>query len=134
MPAAPRFPDALRRVFAEAFRVADVAEPLASFDETTPAAAASRVMADAGYDAAGVRRGGHVWGYVEAPLPDSGPCGAAAVAIPATRPNAVTNTRGAATSPRTAAASGADSGSTAAGSIATAAAPHGPESGSGAST
>ena len=79
MPTPPRIPDGLRRVFADAFRVADIAEPLASFDEAAPAAEAARLMAAEGYDAVGIRRGGRVWGFAEAPLPADGPCGAAAV-------------------------------------------------------
>jgi hypothetical protein len=77
----PELSGGSRRVFAEAFRVADVAEPLASFDETTPAADVERFLDGAGFDVAGVRRGGHVWGFVGRPLPGAGPCGAAASPI-----------------------------------------------------
>jgi CBS domain-containing protein len=77
----PAIPDAVRRVFADAFRVADLAEPLASFDESTLAAEVGRFLDGNGFDVVGVRRGGHVWGYVGHPLPEAGPCGAAAVPL-----------------------------------------------------
>ena len=72
-------PDGVRRIFAEGFRVADVAEPLASFDDATPAGDVGRFMDGAIFDVVGVRRGGQVWGFVERPLPDAGPCGIAAM-------------------------------------------------------
>jgi hypothetical protein len=75
----PLVPDGIRRVFAEGFRVADIAEPLASFDDTTPAADVERFAAAADFDVVGVRRGGMVWGFAERPLPETGPCGPAAV-------------------------------------------------------
>jgi hypothetical protein len=71
-------PDGVRRVFAQGFRVADVAGPLASFDEATPAAEVGRSLDAAHADVAGVRRDGQVFGFVERPLPDYGPCGDAA--------------------------------------------------------
>src|SRR4051812_47588754 len=77
----PGIPDGFRRVFAEAFRVADIAEPLASFDETTPAGDVARFLEGANLDVAGVRRGGHVWGFVERPLPADRPCGAGATPL-----------------------------------------------------
>ena len=73
-----QFPDGVRRVFAEAFRVADIAEPLASFDESTPSPDVMQFLEKANCEVAGVRRAGQVWGFVACPLPDAGPCGAAA--------------------------------------------------------
>jgi CBS domain-containing protein len=85
----PQIPDGVRRIFDEGFRVADVAEPLASFDEATPAEDVGRFMDEANFDVVGVRRGGQVWGFVERPLSAAGPCGAAAVPFdgPATLPD-----------------------------------------------
>src|SRR5262245_7599853 len=60
-----RIPDAVRRVFAETFAVGDVAEPLASFDASIPAAEALAFMKDNDFDVLGVRKDGHVVGYVE---------------------------------------------------------------------
>jgi hypothetical protein len=71
----------LRRLFAEGFRVADLAEPLASFDEATPAGEVGRFMEEANFDAVGVRRAGRVWGFAEGPLSGDGPCGALAKPI-----------------------------------------------------
>jgi hypothetical protein len=82
-PKRPPIPEAFRRVFSEAFRVGDVAEPLASFDETAPAADVGRFLDGANYDVGGVRRGGHVWGFAARPLPPDGPVGAAATPIDA---------------------------------------------------
>lgn len=79
MTSEPQIPDGVRRIFAEAFRVADVAEPLASFDESTPAADVGKFLDAANFDVAGVRRAGHVCGFVERPLPEAGLCSAAAV-------------------------------------------------------
>jgi hypothetical protein len=85
----PLIPEGVRRIFAEGFRVADIAEPLASFDEATPAGVVGRFMDEANFDVVGLRRGGQVWGFVERPLPDTGPCGEAATpfAAPAVLPD-----------------------------------------------
>lgn len=77
----PLIPEGVRRIFAEGFRVSDVAEPLASFDEATPAGDVGRFMDGANFDVVGVRRGGQVWGFAERPLPDTGPCGDAATPL-----------------------------------------------------
>jgi CBS domain-containing protein len=77
----PLIPGGVRRIFAEGFRVADVAEPLASFDEATPAADVGRFMSGANFDVVGVRRDGQVWGFVERLLPETGPCGVAATPL-----------------------------------------------------
>lgn len=58
-------PDGIRRIFTESFRVADIAEPLTSFDESTDAGIVARFMDAADYDAVGIRRDGRVIGYVE---------------------------------------------------------------------
>jgi hypothetical protein len=68
-------PAGVRRLFAEGFRVADVAEPLASFDTETPGPAVSAVMDRDGLTVAGVRRGGRVAGFVEPGGFSDGPCG-----------------------------------------------------------
>ena len=68
--------DELRPIFAESFRAADLAEPLASFDEAAPAGDVGRFMDAAHFDAVGVRRAGRVWGFAERPLAGDGPCGA----------------------------------------------------------
>jgi CBS domain-containing protein len=85
----PQIPEGVRRIFAEGFRVADVAEPLASFDETTPAGDVGRFMDGANFDVVGVRRDGQVWGFVERPLTDTSPCGIAATPfeVPAVLPD-----------------------------------------------
>jgi hypothetical protein len=77
----PLIPEGVRRIFAEGFRDADVAEPLASFDESTLAGDVSRFIDGANFDVVGVRRGGQVWGFVERPLPDTGPCGEVATPL-----------------------------------------------------
>jgi len=68
-------PAGVRRLFAEGFRVADVAEPLASFDAETPGPAVSAVMDRDGLSVAGVRRDGCVAGFVEPDRLGDGPCG-----------------------------------------------------------
>jgi hypothetical protein len=70
-------PASVRRLFAEGFQVADIAEPLASFDAETPGDAVAEVMDVDGFSVAGVRRRGLVAGFVERERLGSGPCGAA---------------------------------------------------------
>lgn len=65
----------LRRVFVECFSAGDIAEPLASFDASTPAAEASAVMCARDFDVVGVRRNGMVAGYVERQNLGDGACG-----------------------------------------------------------
>jgi hypothetical protein len=55
----------LRRMFSEGFNARDIAEPLASFDASTPAAEILSLMNAEDFDVVGVRRGGLVVGYVE---------------------------------------------------------------------
>jgi hypothetical protein len=56
----------LERTFRGAFHVRDVAEPLVSFDSTTPAAAALERAGRRGFVVVGVREGGLVTGYATA--------------------------------------------------------------------
>jgi hypothetical protein len=86
-------PDGIRRLFTEGFRVADVAEPLASFDEGTPPATIAAFMEANDFEAVGVHRGGRVCGYAASGdatligfdratvLPDSTPLAAAVEAL-----------------------------------------------------
>jgi hypothetical protein len=69
-------PVAVRRLFTEGFHVADIAEPLASFDAEVPGDVVAQVMDADGFSVAGVRRRGLVAGYVERDRLASGPCGA----------------------------------------------------------
>jgi hypothetical protein len=55
----------LRRVFQEVFCVADLAQPLPSFDATTPAEQVRAIMSDRGYAVAGIRQHGMVCAFVE---------------------------------------------------------------------
>jgi len=74
----PEVPASVRRLFAEGFQVADVAEPLASFDEGAPASAVANSMDARGLRVAGVRRGGRVAGFVLRDDVGDGPFGSAA--------------------------------------------------------
>jgi len=69
-------PVSVRRLFAEGFQVADIAEPLASFDAETPGDTVAEIMDADGFAVAGVRRRGLVAGFVERERLDTGPCGA----------------------------------------------------------
>ena len=66
------------RLFARAFRAADIAEPLRSFDAERPAAQVATVMRDQALAIAGVREGGTVSGYLERDRLGDGACGAGA--------------------------------------------------------
>lgn len=57
-------PQRLRRVFMENFSAADIAEPLASFDASMPAADVLAVMTRRAYRVAGIRNEGTICGYV----------------------------------------------------------------------
>jgi hypothetical protein len=74
---APDLPAGVRRLFTEGFQVADVAEPLVSFDAETPAAVVGEVMDAGGFAVAGVRRRGRVAGFVERDGLGTGWCGGA---------------------------------------------------------
>jgi hypothetical protein len=73
--ASTRIPDAVRRVFTEAFTARDIAEPLASFDADASAAAVRTVMGARGHDVVGIRREGRIAGYVEKDRLGEGACG-----------------------------------------------------------
>lgn len=68
----------LERTFRAAFRVADVAESLASFDGGLDCGPVAATLVARGFTVAGVREGGFVTGYVRARDLDraSGPCAA----------------------------------------------------------
>jgi signal-transduction protein with cAMP-binding, CBS, and nucleotidyltransferase domain len=57
--------ESLRRVFTEGFVARDTAEPLVSFDASTPAAEAVALMTQRNFDVVSVRREGTAVGYVE---------------------------------------------------------------------
>jgi hypothetical protein len=67
--------DSIRRVFTEGFSVRDIAEPLVSFDDVTPAPSARETLRRHDFDVAGVRREGRVAGYIEQASLTSGTCG-----------------------------------------------------------
>ncbi len=71
----PRIPDAVKRVFTDAFTARDVAEPLASFDAGASAADVRAFMEARGLDVVGVRREGRAAGYVERTSLGQGACG-----------------------------------------------------------
>ncbi len=64
-----------RRLFQQHFTVHDIAEPLASFDQSVPASEVRSMMEARRYEIAGLRRDGLVVGYVERDSLDSGVCG-----------------------------------------------------------
>ena len=68
-------------MFTEGFQVADIAEPLASFDAETPARTVAAAMDRDGLAVVGVRRDGRVAGFVQREALGDGPCGAAARAF-----------------------------------------------------
>jgi hypothetical protein len=70
-----QFPEAVRRVFTETFTARDIAEPLASFDVSSSAAAVRDFMDSSDFDVVGVRRAGRVVGYVERASLETGLCG-----------------------------------------------------------
>lgn len=71
-------PAGVRRLFTEGFQVADVAEPLASFDAETPGPAVAKVMDRDGLEVVGVCRDGRVAGFAERDELGTGPFGDAA--------------------------------------------------------
>jgi hypothetical protein len=79
---APELPAGVRRLFAEGFPIADVAEPLPSFDAETPGPAAAAVMDHDRLVVAGVRQAGRVAGFIERDGLGDGPCGAARKEFP----------------------------------------------------
>ncbi len=63
----------LRRVFQQSFVVYDIAEPLASFDDTSSAAELCSHMTARRFEIVGIRREGRVTGYVELAELEKGP-------------------------------------------------------------
>lgn len=68
--------ESLRRVFNNGFNARDIAEPLVSFDASTPAAEALGLMQARDFDVVGVRHNGLVVGYAERSRLAEGVCGA----------------------------------------------------------
>jgi hypothetical protein len=68
-------PEAVKRIFTEAFVARDIAEPLASFDEGASAAEVRQCMQAKGLDVIGIRTGGEIVGFVERRFLEDGPCG-----------------------------------------------------------
>ena len=64
----------MKRVFTESFSVADIAEPLVSFDATTDSDQVKALMAERGYDVVGVRRQGRVVGFLRREELEGGCC------------------------------------------------------------
>ncbi len=64
----------LRRVFQQGFVVHDIAEPLVSFDDTTPAEKVGAFMTANRFEIVGVRQEGRVEGYVDISDLGSGIC------------------------------------------------------------
>ena len=67
--------DRLHRLFRESFAARDIAEPLLSLDETTPAPVAKRFMGERRFRVLGIRRDGLVAGFVERADVGEGTCG-----------------------------------------------------------
>jgi hypothetical protein len=82
-PLTAELPTGVRRLFTEGFRVADIAEPLASFDAETPARTVSATLERTGSAVAGVCRDGRVAGFVEPADLGTGNCGEAIKEFPA---------------------------------------------------
>jgi hypothetical protein len=72
---ATRIPDAVKRVFTEAFTARDVAEPLASFDASIASTDVRDFMNARDFDVVGIRSEGQVVGYVHRGSLETGPCG-----------------------------------------------------------
>ena len=73
---AMEIPAGVRRLFSEGFQVADVAEPLASFDVEMPGAAVAAIMDRERFAVASVRGDGRVAGFIERASLNDRPCGA----------------------------------------------------------
>ena len=65
----------VHKTFLRGLAARDIAEPLPSFDRTTPAAEARSSLQAAGHDVAGVRQAGFVTGYIECQDLGDGSCG-----------------------------------------------------------
>jgi hypothetical protein len=73
--ASSRIPDAVKRIFTETFTARDIAEPLASFDGSTPSINVRDFMVARDFDVIGIRSEGQVAGYAEFSSLDQGACG-----------------------------------------------------------
>jgi len=71
-----RIPDAVKRVFTDAFTARDIAEPLASFDADTASEDVGDFMNSRDFDVVGIREAGQVTGYAERTALDGSTCGA----------------------------------------------------------
>src|SRR5262245_42199070 len=67
--------ESLRRVFRQGFVIHDIAEPLASFDDSTTAEQVRAFMESRRFEVVGVRRGGVVAGYLDLADLGQGVCG-----------------------------------------------------------
>ena len=65
----------LRRVFQQGFVVHDIAEPLASFDDSTSAPSVREFMETHRFEIMGIRREGRIEGYVQQDSLGDGKCG-----------------------------------------------------------
>ncbi|MCR9115431.1 MAG: hypothetical protein NXI22_00615 [bacterium] len=65
----------LSRVFQQAFTVYDIAEPLVSFDDTTPAESVREFMESRRFEIVGIRKDGRIAGYVDISDLGAGVCG-----------------------------------------------------------
>jgi len=72
-------PLGVRRLFAEGFQVADIAEPLPSFDAELSGDVVAQIMDADRFSVAGVRRRGLVCGFVERGQLGAGTCGVAMI-------------------------------------------------------
>ena len=61
----PSTEDSLRRLFYQGFAAHDLAEPLRSFDDTSPADDVSRQMRENKFLVVGIRHRGMISGFVE---------------------------------------------------------------------
>jgi hypothetical protein len=68
-------PEAVKRIFTEAFVARDIAEPLASFDAGASTAEVRQFMQAKGLSVVGIRSNGEIAGYVEKHSLEDGPCG-----------------------------------------------------------
>ena len=67
--------DHLRKIFTENFSASDIAEPLLSFDDTTPAADVRAMMEERRFEVVGVRHKGVITGYARRDELGDGKCG-----------------------------------------------------------
>jgi hypothetical protein len=74
-PVTADLPSGVRRLFTEGFQVADIAEPLASFDAETPALTVAANLDRSGLAVVGIRRDGRMAGFVTRMDLAGGPCG-----------------------------------------------------------